>query len=94
LEFDSSILFQVGEFCEHVETDLSGLADELQELTGRFGDQERRGGMALTLSGVERAKTICWIEVVDRLHDVSAVYVVRVAQAAAKSAVLCGKQSC
>ena len=39
------MLFQVGEFCERVETDLSGLADELQELTGRFGDQERRTWM-------------------------------------------------
>jgi SpoVK/Ycf46/Vps4 family AAA+-type ATPase len=48
--------------------------------------------LALTLSGVERAKTICWNEVVDRLHGVSAAYVVRVAQAAAKSAVLCGKR--
>lgn len=48
--------------------------------------------LALTLSGVERSKTICWSEVADRLHGVSAAYVVRVAQAAAKSAVLCGKR--
>ncbi len=31
------MLFQVGEFCARVESDLSGLADDLQELTGRFG---------------------------------------------------------
>lgn len=48
--------------------------------------------LALTLSSVERAKTICWIEIVDRLHGVSAAYVVRVAQSAAKFAVLCGKR--
>ena len=40
------MLFQVGEFCARVETDLSGLADELQELTGRFGDEERRAWMS------------------------------------------------
>ena len=40
------MLFQVGEFCARVETDLSGLADDLQELTGRFGDEERRAWMS------------------------------------------------
>ena len=39
------MLFQVGEFCERVETDLSGLADEFQELAGLFVDQERRAWM-------------------------------------------------
>ncbi|MDV6032457.1 MAG: hypothetical protein F9B45_20700 [Phycisphaera sp. RhM] len=39
------MLFEVGEFCDRVESDLSGLADELQELTGRYGDQERRSWM-------------------------------------------------
>jgi DUF2075 family protein len=35
------MLFEVGEFCQRVEGDLAGLIDELQELTGRSGDQER-----------------------------------------------------
>lgn len=48
--------------------------------------------LSLTLSGVERAKDICWAEIVAKLNGVSAAYVVRVAQAAAKSAVLSGKR--
>ena len=39
------MLFQVGEFCERVESDLSGLADDLQEWSGLFGDQQRRAWM-------------------------------------------------
>jgi SpoVK/Ycf46/Vps4 family AAA+-type ATPase len=48
--------------------------------------------LSLTLSGVERAKDICWAEIVAKLNGVSAAYVVRVAQSAAKSAVLSGKR--
>ena len=35
------MLFEVGEFCDRVDSDLAGLVDELQELTGRFGDTEK-----------------------------------------------------
>lgn len=48
--------------------------------------------LSLTLSSVERSKSIEWDRIVDRLEGVSAAYVVRVAQAAAKTAVLCGKR--
>jgi SpoVK/Ycf46/Vps4 family AAA+-type ATPase len=48
--------------------------------------------LSLTLSGVERAKGIRWADVVEKLNGVSAAYVVRVAQAAAKAAVLSGKR--
>src|SRR3954447_4527464 len=36
------MLFEVGEFCQRVESDLSGLIDDLQGLTGRLGEQERQ----------------------------------------------------
>jgi hypothetical protein len=39
------MLLEVGQFCERVESDLSGLADDLQEWTGRFGESERRSWM-------------------------------------------------
>lgn len=39
------MLFQVGEFCERVESDLSGLADDLQNSSGLWGDQQRRAWM-------------------------------------------------
>lgn len=56
------------------------------------GEKEIRELLALTLSGVKRAKSICWEEIVSLLEGVPAAYVVRVAQAAAKTAVLCGKR--
>jgi hypothetical protein len=36
------MLIEVREFCRRVEADLAGLIDELQDLTGRYGQQERR----------------------------------------------------
>ncbi|MEN9666158.1 MAG: hypothetical protein RLZZ326_2521, partial [Planctomycetota bacterium] len=36
------MLIEVREFCRRVEGDLAGLIDELQDLTGRYGQQERR----------------------------------------------------
>lgn len=36
------MLIEVQEFCRRVEGDLAGLIDELQELTGRYGQQERQ----------------------------------------------------
>jgi len=39
------MLLEVGEFCNRVESDLSGLADDLQEWAGRFGESERRSWM-------------------------------------------------
>ena len=36
------MLIEVREFCHRVESDLAGLIDELQDLTGRYGQQERR----------------------------------------------------
>lgn len=53
---------------------------------------EIRKLLKLTLSGVEQLRTINWDAIVDELEGVSAAYVVRVAQAAAKTAVLCGKR--
>jgi ATP-dependent 26S proteasome regulatory subunit len=56
------------------------------------GKNEIEHLLSLTLSGVERAKDIDWDDIVNRLTGASAAYVVRVAQAAAKSAVLSGKK--
>lgn len=36
------MLIEVREFCHRVESDLAGLIDELQSLTGRYGQQERQ----------------------------------------------------
>jgi hypothetical protein len=36
------MLFEVGGFCERVEGELAGLIDDLQGLTERPGEQERR----------------------------------------------------
>ena len=36
------MLIEVREFCHRVESDLAGLIDQLQNLTGRYGQQERR----------------------------------------------------
>jgi hypothetical protein len=36
------MLIEVGEFCRRVETDMAGLIDELQKLTGRYGQAERQ----------------------------------------------------
>lgn len=56
------------------------------------GKVEIRKLLTLALSSVEQSKSINWDKVVDELEGVSAAYVVRVAQAAAKTAVLCGKR--
>ncbi len=40
------MLMQVGDFCGKVESNLSGLVDELQQLTGRFGEAERHAWMS------------------------------------------------
>lgn len=56
------------------------------------GKEEIRKLLSLTLSSVERAKSIKWDDIVAKLEGVSAAYVVRVAQAAARTAVLCGKR--
>lgn len=56
------------------------------------GKDEIHKLLTLTLSSVERAKSIRWDEVVRMLEGLSAAYVVRVAQAAAKTAVLCGRR--
>lgn len=56
------------------------------------GKEEIRKLLSLTLSSVEHAQSIKWDAIVDKLDGVSAAYVVRVAQAAAKTAVLSGKR--
>jgi len=56
------------------------------------GKDEIRQLLTMTLSSVKRSESICWDEIVDRLEGLSAAYVVRVAEAAAKTAVLCGKR--
>jgi len=56
------------------------------------GKPEIRKLLTLALSSVEQSKSIKWDDIVDELEGVSAAYVVRVAQAAAKTAVLCGKR--
>jgi len=56
------------------------------------GKEEIHKLLELTLSSVERSKSVKWATVVKKLEGVSAAYVVRVAQAAAKTAVLCGKR--
>ena len=56
------------------------------------GKPEIRQLLTLTLSSVDQSKSINWDKVVDELEGFSAAYVVRVAQAAAKTAVLCGKR--
>ena len=56
------------------------------------GMKEIRKLLSLTLSSVEQSQSIEWDEIVKDLEGVSAAYVVRVAQAAAKTAVLCGKR--
>lgn len=48
--------------------------------------------LELTISSVERSNSINWEKIIVELEGVSAAYVVRVAQAAAKTAVLCGKR--
>ena len=48
--------------------------------------------LTMTLSSVDRAKSVRWDKIVDELDGVSAAYVVRVAQGAAKTAVLCGRR--
>lgn len=48
--------------------------------------------LSLTLSSVEQSKSIEWDKIVDELDGISAANVVRVAQIAAKTAVLCGKR--
>src|SRR6185436_17961481 len=40
------MLIQVRDFCSKVESNLAGLVDELQQLTGRFGEAERRAWMS------------------------------------------------
>lgn len=56
------------------------------------GKVEVRKLLTLTLSSVEQSNSIDWDKVVDDLEGFSAAYVVRVAQASAKTAVLCGKR--
>ena len=56
------------------------------------GKPEIRKLLTLTLSSVDQSKSINWDKVVCELEGFSAAYVVRVAQAAAKTAVLCGKR--
>ncbi len=56
------------------------------------GKDEIHQLLSLTLSGVERAESIRWDEVVNMLEGLSAAYVVRVAQTAAKAAVLRGQR--
>jgi ATP-dependent 26S proteasome regulatory subunit len=46
----------------------------------------------MTLSSVERGKSVNWDKIVDELAGVSAAHVVRIAQGAAKAAVLCGRR--
>ena len=46
----------------------------------------------MTLSGVATAEDMDWANLVTMLEGVSAAQVVKVAQAAAKTAVLCGKR--
>lgn len=57
------------------------------------GKEEIRKLLSLTLSSVELSKSIEWDKLSGNLEGVSAAYVVRVAQAAAKSAVLAGKRT-
>jgi uncharacterized protein len=40
------MLIEVQAFCDRVERDLNGLIDELQDITGRYGDEERRAWRA------------------------------------------------
>lgn len=56
------------------------------------GKEEIHKLLKLTLSSVERSTSIKWDNIVDQLEGVSAAHVVRVAQVAAKTAVLCGKR--
>jgi len=56
------------------------------------GKDEIHELLTLTLSSIKRDKSICWSDVVKRLDGLSSAYVVRVAQAAAKTAVLSGKR--
>jgi SpoVK/Ycf46/Vps4 family AAA+-type ATPase len=56
------------------------------------GKPEIRKLLTITLSSVEQSRCIDWDKIVDELEGVSAAYAVRVAQAAAKTAVLCGKR--
>ncbi|MEQ9409767.1 MAG: ATP-binding protein [Fuerstiella sp.] len=56
------------------------------------GKEEIGKLLTLTLSSVEQSNSINWDKIIAELEGVSAAYVVRVAQAAAKTAVLCGKR--
>ena len=56
------------------------------------GPDEVHKLLTLTLSSVKRSKNINWKTLVDELAGFSAAYVVRVGQAAAKTAVLCGQK--
>ena len=56
------------------------------------GKAEIRTLLTLTLSSVHQAKSVRWDKIVDELNGVSAAQVVRIAQAAAKSAVLSGRR--
>ncbi len=56
------------------------------------GNEQIHKLLELTLSSVEISRSIKWETLVKKLEGVSAAYVVRVAQAAAKTAVLCGKR--
>ena len=40
------MLIEVQAFCNRVERDLDGLIEDLQDLTGRYGDEERRAWRA------------------------------------------------